>query len=116
MINHPLMVMVQEKHKELLKHPLCLGLLRRKWKKIGRYVFYSQLVIYVFYMICLTALVLYKLNSKTYPDDENHNKFLTECGLIHDPVEGGLQVKKYIVQCVQKPEMEFGFLMMGEPF
>ena len=28
---------LQEKQKQLLRHPLCLALLRRKWKLLGRY-------------------------------------------------------------------------------
>ena len=92
MINHPLMLMVNEKQKILLKHPLCLALLRRKWKSIGRIVFYSQFYIYLLFMIFLTAHILYKLNSKTFPDESNHSEFLTQCGLTNDPTEQGLQV------------------------
>ena len=92
MINHPLMIMVEERHKQLLKHPLCLGLMRRKWKMIGRYVFYAQLLVYILFMASVTVFTLYKLNSKTFPDENNHFQFYAECGQTDDFTEHVLQV------------------------
>lgn len=83
MENHPLMIMVEEKQKQLLRHPLCLGLLRRKWKRFGRHVFYSQFLLYILFLISITGYILYKLNTKSYPDAENHY-FKTECGIVKD--------------------------------
>ncbi len=37
MDNHPLMVMAELRKGNLLRHPLCLGLVRHKWKQFGRY-------------------------------------------------------------------------------
>ena len=91
MINHPLMIMVKEKQKQLLKHPLCLALLRRKWKMFGRYVFYTQLYVYIAFMAFLTAFIMNKL--KTFPDESNHSMFQSgECGFTGDIVEHILQV------------------------
>ena len=93
MINHPLMIMVNEKQKQLLKHPLCLALLRRKWKMFGRYVFYTQLYVYIAFMAFLTAFIMHKLNKKTFPDESNHSMFQSgECGFTGDIVEHILQV------------------------
>ena len=93
MINHPLMIMVKEKQKQLLKHPLCLALLRRKWKMFGRYVFYTQLYVYIAFMAFLTAFIMHKLNNKTFPDEKNHSQFHSgECGFTSDMVEHFLQV------------------------
>ena len=93
MINHPLMIMVNEKQKQLLKHPLCLALLRRKWKKFGRYVFYTQLYVYVAFMAFLTAFIMYKLHNKAFPDENDRSQFHTgECGLTNDWVEHSLQI------------------------
>ena len=55
MINHPLMQMVNSKQKQLLKHPLVLALLRRKWKMLGRYIFYLQLMLYVLFLFSITV-------------------------------------------------------------
>ena len=70
MINHPLMIMVEEKQKHLLKHPLCLALLRRKWKKFGRYIFHIQLYLYVLFLVSITSYVMMHLNVENFPDDE----------------------------------------------
>ena len=42
MENHPLMVMSRQRQKQLLKHPLCVALVRSKWKAFGRYIYYMQ--------------------------------------------------------------------------
>ena len=81
---------LQEKQKQLLRHPLCLALLRRKWKLLGRYpqlstilytihihiilevnvligcdaryVFYLQLLFYALFMLSITAMVMHRLH------------------------------------------------------
>lgn len=75
MENHPLMVMVREKQKQLLRHPLCLGLLRKKWKRLGRFVFYTQLILYILFLLSLTIFILIRLTNKTFPDQENHRRW-----------------------------------------
>ena len=75
MINHPMMIMVETRQKQLLKHPLCMALLRRKWKLLGRFMFYSQLIIYIMFLISVTGFTLYKLTPDTFPDEDNHFQF-----------------------------------------
>eukprot|EP00092_Neocalanus_flemingeri_P024563 GFUD01026641.1.p1 GENE.GFUD01026641.1~~GFUD01026641.1.p1 ORF type:complete len:1187 (+),score=294.85 GFUD01026641.1:192-3752(+) len=96
MENHPLMIMVEEKQKQLLRHPLCLGLLRRKWKRFGRHVFYSQFILYLLFLISITGYILLKLTNKTFPDEENHYLFATECGIPVNTVEYSLRIAVFI--------------------
>ena len=92
MENHPLMLMVAGKNKELLRHPLSIALLRfilrifyqkswleteisilipisrRKWRMFGRMVFYLQFLHYIFFLLSVTAYVLLKLTFTNYQD------------------------------------------------
>ncbi|KAG8199670.1 hypothetical protein JTE90_022120 [Oedothorax gibbosus] len=56
--NHPLMLMVTYGQEHLLSHPLCESLLHRKWKHYGRYVYYSNLLVFVLFLIFLTGYVV----------------------------------------------------------
>ena len=55
--NHPLMVMVRNDQEDLLAHPLVGSLLRHKWRSFGRYVYYTNLFIYVVFLVFLTGYV-----------------------------------------------------------
>jgi len=66
MENHPLMLMVKGQNKTLLRHPLSLALLRRKWRMFGRIVFYLQFIHYVLFLASLTGYTLLKLTNDTY--------------------------------------------------
>ncbi|XP_071749523.1 transient receptor potential cation channel subfamily A member 1 homolog [Lepeophtheirus salmonis] len=56
--NHPLMLMVKEKRVDLLGHPLCMALVRLKWNKFGRYVYYLNLSVYLMFVLFLTFYIL----------------------------------------------------------
>ena len=71
MENHPLMLMVKHKHKHLLKHPLCIGLLRHKWKRFGRFVFYFQFLLYSLFLASITSYVLLKMEGRKFPGNES---------------------------------------------
>ncbi len=58
MDNHPLMIMAKEEQRNLLRHPLCLALVRRKWISHGRYVYYLSLSTYLLFLIFLTSFAL----------------------------------------------------------
>ena len=49
----------------LLRHPLCLGLVRRKWIDYGRYLYYSSLLIYLLFLAFLTSFALLTPNAKS---------------------------------------------------
>ena len=67
MRNHPLMLMVKHKNKHLLRHPLCLSLLRHKWKNFGRYVFYTQFLLYILFLAAVTTYVM--LDKESFKHD-----------------------------------------------
>ena len=62
MDNHPLMIMANEEQKNLLRHPLCMSLVRRKWMKYGRYIYYSGLMSYLVFLAFLTSFALLSPN------------------------------------------------------
>ena len=43
---------------KLMKHPLVISLLDYKWKKFGRYIFFGNLLIYLIFLVFLTAFAL----------------------------------------------------------
>ena len=51
---HPLSIMVQHARLELLKHPLVRIIIRQKWKKHSRYLYYGNLSTYVIFVLLLT--------------------------------------------------------------
>jgi transient receptor potential cation channel subfamily A protein 1 len=55
---HPLSIMVAAERTELLKHPLAVSLLMYKWETYGRYIYYSNLLIYVIFLGLLTTFAL----------------------------------------------------------
>jgi len=46
------------KHPNLLKHPLVTSLLKSKWSKFGRKVFFMNLSLYILFLVFLTAFGL----------------------------------------------------------
>ncbi|XP_023331663.1 transient receptor potential cation channel subfamily A member 1 homolog isoform X2 [Eurytemora carolleeae] len=68
MWNHPLMVMSRENKRDLLRHPLCLSLIRYKWFKVGRKLYYFNLLFYISFLATLTAYTLTIPNPAEYPE------------------------------------------------
>ncbi|XP_078698733.1 transient receptor potential cation channel subfamily A member 1 homolog isoform X2 [Branchiostoma floridae x Branchiostoma belcheri] len=56
--NHPLQIMVISKREHLLAHPLSTSLLRHKWTKYGRYIYYFSLIIYLVFLTFLTGYLV----------------------------------------------------------
>ena len=88
--NHPLMIMVLQKQKGLLTHPLCTSLVRHKWKIFGRYVFYFQLVLYCLYLLSITGYTLTRLNIDTFPNETQTNLESLSSNKNHDIVSAFL--------------------------
>ena len=55
--NHPLMIMVENKRRMLIKHPLCLALLKLKWQSLWHF-FYLQVFYYLLFLGLITWFVL----------------------------------------------------------
>ena len=56
--NHPLNHLIMNSRQELLTHPLVLSLYRSKWTKAGVYSYYSNLVLYLIFMLILNSYAL----------------------------------------------------------
>ncbi|XP_014673121.1 PREDICTED: transient receptor potential cation channel subfamily A member 1 homolog [Priapulus caudatus] len=56
--NHPLMIMVKAKREHLLSHPLVTMLLKRKWARFGRWLYYSNLFVFLIYLSFLTSYLI----------------------------------------------------------
>ena len=65
--NHPLMIMVREQRPQLLRHPVCLALMRYKWKSVERPLFYFNLILYLSFLTLLTLYTVGRLNYRTFP-------------------------------------------------
>ena len=85
--NHPLMIMVREQRTHLLRHPVCLALMKHKWTKVGMPIFLFNLTIYIIYLSLLTGYTLGRLNYATYPRPGHHAI----------PMSNELLVCKYLV-------------------
>ena len=55
---------VKSQRTKLLCHPLVACLLRHKWTACGRYVYYSKLLVYAFYLIFLTGYSMYTVQNQ----------------------------------------------------
>uniref|UniRef100_A0A1I7U7E2 ANK_REP_REGION domain-containing protein n=1 Tax=Caenorhabditis tropicalis TaxID=1561998 RepID=A0A1I7U7E2_9PELO len=55
--NHPLKLMANAEKLSLLSHPLSMALLKYKWNRLGRVMYYSALLIYLIFIISLTEFV-----------------------------------------------------------
>lgn len=53
-----LLCQVESERTDLLTHPLVTSLLNQKWNSYGRIVFYTNLAIYLVFLIFLTAFAL----------------------------------------------------------
>ena len=61
----------------LLRHPLCLALVRRKWNKYGRYLYYMGLLRYSTFLAFLTSFALLTPNARTRLENDGNN------GVVH---------------------------------
>ncbi|EFP08525.1 CRE-TRPA-1 protein [Caenorhabditis remanei] len=72
--NHPLKLMANAEKLSLLSHPLSMALLKYKWNRLGRVMYYSALTIYLIFVISLTEFVRHTkapynvANGETYYD------------------------------------------------
>ena len=71
------MLQVQNERTKLLCHPLVTYLLRHKWRTLGRYFYYSKLLLYIVYLFFLTGYALNVITDKyacLSPVTTNNNK------------------------------------------
>ena len=66
----------------LLRHPLCLALIRRKWQNYGRYLYFTGLFFYLIFLALFTSYALLTPNANS--DSSNSSYF------CRDPAKMGL--------------------------
>ena len=59
--NHPLQLMCRQQQKTLMKHPLCLALLRHKWNRF-QFLFWFYIIFYLVYLGLITTFVMMDLD------------------------------------------------------
>ena len=73
--NHPMMLMAEYARRELLRHPLCLTLVRHKWNKYGKRSFLFLFLTYCLFLTSLTSFVLTSPNPVSHPNLYNCSDF-----------------------------------------
>ncbi|XP_067049296.1 transient receptor potential cation channel subfamily A member 1 homolog isoform X2 [Acropora muricata] len=74
--NHPLMIMVENKREQLLRHPLVTFLLHYKWQKFGRRLYYFKLALFCVFLFFLTGYTIYSTQlNKLSKDVLNKSSF-----------------------------------------
>jgi hypothetical protein len=73
--NHPMMLMAEYARRELLRHPLCLTLVRHKWMKYGKRSFLLLFLTYCLFLTSLTSYILTSPNPVTHPNLYNCSDF-----------------------------------------
>ena len=83
--NHPMIIMAENSRAELMRHPLCLALVRKKWKRYGKYTFYFvNLLPYLLYLASITLFVLTSPNPISHPQFYNCSEYFNNQS--HRPV------------------------------
>ena len=76
--NHPMIIMAENSRAELMRHPLCLALVRKKWKRYGKYTFYFvNLLPYLLYLASITLFVLTSPNPISHPQFYDCSNYFT---------------------------------------
>lgn len=71
-MNHPLKLMANAEKLSLLSHPLSMALLKYKWNRLGRVMYYSALTIYLIFVISLTEFVRHTKAPYNVENGENY--------------------------------------------
>ena len=53
------LLQVKNKREQLLSHPLVTFLLDYKWRKFGRYIYYTKLALFCIFLLFLTGYTVY---------------------------------------------------------
>ncbi|KAK7065169.1 hypothetical protein SK128_006956, partial [Halocaridina rubra] len=69
---HPLMLMVRSKRLNLLAHPVSVTLVKHKWMKFGRVLYYSMLAVYLVFLTFLTGYILTARNWTSIKEQMNN--------------------------------------------
>ncbi|KAI6660993.1 Transient receptor potential cation channel [Oopsacas minuta] len=62
--NHPLYLVAQSGHTKLINHPIVTSILNSKWNRVGRFLYYPNLFLYLLLVIGLTMFVWFYPNPR----------------------------------------------------
>ena len=62
--NHPLYLVAQSGHTKLINHPIVTGILNYKWNRVGRFLYYPNLLLYLLLVIGLTLFIWFYPNPR----------------------------------------------------
>ena len=80
--NHPMIIMAENSRADLMRHPLCLALVRKKWNRYGKYTFYFvNLMPYLLYLAFITLFVLTSPNPISHPQFYNCSEYFSHLTL-----------------------------------
>ena len=69
--NHPLYIIAQSGHTKLINHPIVTSILNNKWDRVGRFLYYPNLFLYLILILALSLFVWFYPN----PIDRTFNEF-----------------------------------------
>ena len=62
--NHPLYLVAQSGHTKLINHPIVTSILNYKWNRVGRFLYYPNLLLYLLLVIGLTLFIWFYPNPR----------------------------------------------------
>ena len=71
--DHPMMIMAQERHENLLKHPISLVWTKEQWRQYGRLMFLVEFIPYLLYIVFLTKYSIEEFNICNFYKVMNRN-------------------------------------------
>lgn len=62
--NHPLYLVAQSGHTKLIEHPIVTSILNYKWNRVGRFLYYPNLFLYLLLIMAITLFVWFYPNPR----------------------------------------------------
>ena len=85
--NHPMIIMADNSRADLMRHPLCLALVRKKWNRYGKYTFYFvNLLPYLLYLALITLFVLTSPNPISHPQYYNCSEYFNRSLTLNETI------------------------------
>ena len=86
----------------LLRHPLCVALVRHKWLKYGRYLYYSGLLFYCIFLAFLTSYALLTPNAQNIEHlNTTRHKFCEETSTQGFSAQNEIESKGFALYVTQ---------------
>ena len=123
---HPLRIMIDKKHENLLKHPLCLMWIQRQWTSYARYMFAAEAVSYLLFLISLSIYSLESFGKYDFNTLDNSSTVGVKCETLIeirstriDPLEINLIVWigfNILLEIIQMQQLKKYYVNIGNFF